>query len=51
MMESPLLPCAAAALASFFFRSVPFSVDVTDSVKLDSVLGSLIDGDACQECV
>ena len=38
MMDRPLL-------ASFFFRSVPFSVDVTDSVKLDNVLGSLKAGE------
>ena len=37
MIESPLL-----AAESFFLRSVPFRVDVTDSVKLDSVLGSLM---------
>ena len=38
MMDRPLL-------ASFFLRSVPFSVDVTDSVKLDNVLGSLKAGE------
>ena len=45
MMERPLLP------ESFFLRSVPLRVDVTDSVKLDSVFGSLMMNDDAESSV